>query len=359
MLRKIIKFFFLIAIVSFFACTADVPDNMKPKPSALGKINEIVVVSDDMLWDGQVGDSLRYYFESPFPVLPRPEPSFDLRHFNMEQMRAEPLRKQLRTYLVVGVLDDKTSPTSQFIRSDLKDERINMAYTDENLRTSVGTSKWATGQIVVYLFAPTEEKLLSSIGSYYPSIAKRVNLHDSKSLEAAVYAKGENKGLTQKILDNFGLNLNVPLDFVEAKYNAQDNFIWLRKEAKQATISLVIQKIEYKDQSQFSLDYVKALRDTYGKKYISSTTEGSYMVTNSDDLPMFEYAKENAAFYSKEYRGIWEMTKDFMGGPFISYMIHNAEDNVIYFCDGLVFGPGSKKRNQIQQLDLILRNARP
>lgn len=349
---------FCISFLGFNACTSEVPESIKPKPSALGKINEIVVISDETIWNGIPGDTFRYYFESSFPVLPQPEANFDLRHFTTVQLENEELRRQLRTYVYLVDLGNEDSPTTKIVRKDLGAERLERAFSDSTFNTSIGTNKWATNQILIYLFAPSESELIKRISANYSSIAKRINRHDEMPLEAAVYAKGENKGLTAKLKEDIGLELKIPLDFIVALERPDENFIWLRKDVQKASQNIVFQKIKYTSQDQLTKSYAKRLRDAYGKKYVSSDTEGSYMLTNDEDLPMFEYVREVNGNYAKEYRGIWEMNKDFMGGPFISYLILDEKNGYLYFCDGFVFGPGSKKRNLVQQLDLLFKNIR-
>lgn len=50
----------------------------------VGASGEVVVVCDDVIWDGVVGDSLRSIFDRPFPVLPQYEPWFKLVHLEPE-----------------------------------------------------------------------------------------------------------------------------------------------------------------------------------------------------------------------------------------------------------------------------------
>ena len=53
-------------------------------PGKVGASGEIVIVCEDMVWSGAVGDTLRSIFGKPFPVLPKYEPWFDLVHLTPE-----------------------------------------------------------------------------------------------------------------------------------------------------------------------------------------------------------------------------------------------------------------------------------
>jgi len=45
-----------------------------------------------------------------------------------------------------------------------------------------------------------------------------------------------------------------------------------------------------------------------------------------------------------------------MGGPFISYALVNETAGKILVIDTFVFAPGVKKRNMMQQVDLVVKN---
>lgn len=72
----------LLGILMLASCGPEMTKTMESKGTALGRLNEIVVIADDALWESAVGDTFRFYFESAYPILPAPEPLFDIRHFN-------------------------------------------------------------------------------------------------------------------------------------------------------------------------------------------------------------------------------------------------------------------------------------
>ena len=52
-------------------------------------------------------------------------------------------------------------------------------------------------------------------------------------------------------------------------------------------------------------------------------------------------------------RGLWGMVNDFMGGPFVTYMIKDEVNNRMIILDGFVHAPGQKKRPEMRKLDMI------
>lgn len=323
---------------------------------ALGTLNEIVVVAENDLWDGPIGDSIRYYYESAYPIIPQPEPFFDLRHFTPQELENEKLRRELRTYLVVADLSDDESGTTKMVRHDLGESKFSEALADPKKNNSIGRDKWAMGQIVVYLYANNQENLTSAIKNTFSAIAKRIHMHDRKIVESAVYSRQANGGLSKSLTEDFQLQVSIPYDYNVALENKDENLIWLRKDEGEAVFNLVIQKLPYENTETMSVAGIKSLRDEFGKYYVRSDEVGSYMRTNDLDLPIFEYNIEVDGSYALEARGIWEMTKDFMGGPFASYLILSKDKKHVFFIDTFIYAPGKKKRDKMQQLEYLVKS---
>ena len=289
--------------------------------------------------------------------MPSPEPMFDIRHFTPVELISETLRKELRTYIIIADLNEPESAATQMLRRDLGEERYLSAKSDSSFHTSVGKDKWARDQILIYLFGNGKEEVYETIRKNYSAIAKRVRLHDKYKLDASIYVlKNENRGLMRDISEKFGFTFRIPGDYDNIKPD-EENFMWFRKDAKRALMNIVVQKFEYTSEDQLTTESIIAMRDEYGKKHISSEAPGSYMVTNTEDLPTYDYTYEIDGQYTKEIRGIWEMENDFYGGPYATYVILNKEKNELIFIDTFVLGPGQKKRDMMMQLDYIVKTS--
>lgn len=348
------QFLLILSVLFLYNCQSLETSTMKVKPHALGKMGEIVVISDKVVWDGIVGDSMDYYLAGPFPITPRPEPLFDLRHYTAEMVTTQPFLTELRTYLVVANLSDPNSAATKMLKKDLGIDKFNKAKADPTFNSSIGKDKWASGQIVIYIFGNTHEEICTSLRENFNSITHRIHDHDKEQLRQSAFAKGVNKGLTDSIFQKFGIQMNVPVGFQKAINT--DTIFWLRKDIKEGAYSLALRKLPYENKNQLSKSYFKKLRDEYGKAYVSTAVTGSYMSTNDRDLPMLEYAIDIDGNYAKEYRGIWEMKRDFMGGPYTGYLIVNEAKGEIIFIDGWIFAPGEKKRKLLRQLEYIVKS---
>jgi len=348
----------LLTLWFLSSCNNEVTSKLEAKGTALGKMNEIVVIADDALWESAIGDTFRYYFESAYPILPQPEPLFDLRHFTPKDLLGQPLRKELRTYAILADLSDSESATTKMVKKDLGSEKFDYAIKPGAKTSSVGKDKWARGQLLVYLYAPNKEQLSAAIKSSFPAITNRVHLHDKKQLRSSIYVDRTNKGLSEKVRERFHLDFEVPGNFVVATDDTLNNVLWLRKVGKKADQNIVFQRVSYIDESQLSKEGIIAMRDKFGRTYVTSDEENDFMVVDEDVLPVYEYSFTLDDRYGKELRGIWEMTNDFSGGPFNTYVILNEANKELIYVDVFVLAPGTTKRNHMMQLDHIIKTAK-
>lgn len=350
-------------------CQSDNP-KFKVKPSALGVMNEIVVISDDEIWNGPLGDSIRYYFGGAFPLTPQPEPIFDLKQYDPLSLESQPLRKELRTYLVVADLGDPSSEAAIFVKNDLGENGIAKAKSDPEFNTSVGRNKWATGQILVYLFADGYDNLADAIGKNFANISSLVRKHDDNQLKQLTYSRGVNRGLSKQIANIIGVeSIDIPSDFVVVKEYPESQTIWLRKDVNVrkiikdeysrdqradigAVMNIVLGRKEYTSKAQLSKELMKDYFNAFGRSEVSSSEPNTYLVLNDQDLPILEFTSNFNGQYVKEYRGIWEMENDFLGGPFLSYQI--VSGNNLIFVHSFVLALGTDKRDFIQQIEKIV-----
>jgi hypothetical protein len=331
------------------------PNNMKAKPSALGVMNQIVLVTDNAVYKSIVGDTIETLFAGAYPLTPQPEELFDIKHYQVSDLNEESLRRELRTYLIVGNINDENSPVAKLIRDDLGNEKINRVRTDPSFRTSVGRDKWANGQLLIYVFGTTPEDLANAVAKNFEGIATKITEHDAPQLYQFTFGKGINGGLSKKLGERFGIQIEIPKDYEVAVDEPTNNgLIWLRTDTKDAVINIAIREYTYSDVALASKRVMIEQFDNFGKQYVSSEAPNSYMISNGIDLPILEFNRLIDGHYTKELRGVWELENDFMGGPFISYAIINEKLGKMLQIDGFIFAPGVKKRNMMQQLDVIV-----
>ena len=339
----------LLALIGLI--TSCQSSGFEKKPKALGVPNQLTVICDQELWQTDMGDSMSYYLESVYPVLPRPEPLFDLKTFTPFDIRIEELRRELRTYLVCASAQDTSSETYKLVNLHMGQ---NVDWSKVQLKQS--RDKWSRGQILLYFTAPTDTALAQALSKYMPAITEKVAEHDRKPITDKAYLKGIHERLGMQLDSLFDLRFKVPGDYVLA--TSDDSFAWLRKDFEDMTINILLAELPYTSQDQVTPESIKVVRDSLGKAYVESNTPGSHMVINDRNLPMYTFQKEVGGKYALQARGIWEMTDDFMGGPFVSYLVVRPERKTLLFMDAFVLAPGRAKRNLTQALEAVIESTR-
>ncbi len=349
-----IKFILFLGVFTMLlsSCADDIMSSHSSIPPSFGKVNEVTVLSDQKVWDGAVGDTLDYYYTGAFPITPTPEPLLDLRHYNHSQILQSTVFKHYRTYIILANLGDQESSITQMVKQDIGEEKYRKAMKDPTFNSIVGKNKWAQGQILIYIFAPTESRLIDVIKEKLPDVVERVYEHDLKQIMANTYGGGENVIAQNTIMEMMQVSSKIPADFEIAKKSLKENMIWLRKDVMDKSIeNIVIRSIPYRSEDQFEVDSIIALVEDFGQKHI----EGNVIQVNDRDLPTYEYVRTVDNDYLKEIRGIWESTTSFMGGSYIAYLIKDKDSDKLIFAMSFIYAPGEKKRNLIQRSDVVMR----
>ena len=132
-----------------------------------------MVVAEKGTWEGVVGETFREYFVQPYPVLPQPEPIFDIKFVASSELKN--LQREVRTIVFLGTIEGINS-TSQMIKQSLGNETYEKAKEDLSINLAYREDLWADGQLIVYLFAPTDAQLIENIKPGIHKLRKSLQL---------------------------------------------------------------------------------------------------------------------------------------------------------------------------------------
>lgn len=332
-------------------CSGEVQSSLAPVPTAYGPINQLNVISDSTIWNDRIGDSVDFYYASAYPIMPQPEPIFDVRHLQPQQMKAMPAMRELRNYLILADLSDNTSPTTKMVREDISDSKLQEAM-QKGYGTTIGRNKWAKGQQLIYIYGNTREELLAGVVNSFPAVAARVQEFDRKSIDATTFFSGMNRDLMDTVQQIVGVEMRIPKEFFLAPLE-DTTIVWLREDTPYGSNNIFLSRIPYRSEKQLSKEHIINIRDSLGN-YVSTTIPNTYMRVNDEDLPMIAEQTTINGDYALEARGIWEIENDFVGGPFVSYLIYDPNKTDLLFVDAFVHAPGEEKRDKVQALEYIV-----
>lgn len=345
--------FLTVVSALFLAACGDFEKEYRSTPSAHGKPNQVVIIADESVWEGPVGDSILYFMETPYLMLPQYEPTFDVKPLTPEAIKEAPIRRQARVVMIVADISQEASPTTQMVVEDIGEERLRRARTDSSYNLIIGKNKWAEGQMVIYQMGQSASAIVDNLRYNFTTLQSRIHQFDTEMLRNTAFQAGVDVELTQKIKDKYGFEMQIPDEYQLAR--EEGAFLWLRKDTRKLTSNILIQTMAYRDSIQLTRAGLIALRDTLGKLHISSQQPNSYMRVNAEDLPLIVDPGLIDGHFKLEARGIWELVNDFKGGPFLTYLILDDSRQRLIFLDGFILAPGEEKRNHMQYLEQIFQ----
>lgn len=315
---RIVKVFLVVLIL--FSCDKEVK-NFKPQSS--GRINSISVIIDKSSWDGKIGDAIREKYASEFVGLPQVEEAFTLNYIPYEAFTGFG-----RTARNVIYINKKKQDKPRMIRD-----------------------RYARPQLFLEVSGLDNESIIKGILSSFE--------FSSTQFQNGEITENKNRILNSLLkdtgLDSLNISLKIPSAYSVFKNELET--VWLQKPLKNGTSNLIIKDLNsfVYDFEKINLNDVVSLRDSIGKEFIPGRVENSYMITEKEYLPYISYQSVNG-FEAIETRGTWEVKGDYMGGPFINYIIKDTLNKSLLYVEGFVFSPSQRKRDKMIELEAVIKS---
>ncbi len=315
---RIFKAFLTVLIL--VSCDKEVK-NFKPQSS--GRINSISVIIDKPSWDGKIGDAIREKYASEFIGLPQVEEAFTLNYIPYEAFTGFG-----RTARNIIYINKKKQDKPRMIRD-----------------------RYARPQLFLEVSGLDNESIIQGISSSFE--------FSSAQFQNGEITENKNRILNSLLkdtgLDSLNISLKIPSAY--SVFKNEPETVWLQKPLKNGTSNLIIKDLNssVSDFEKINLNDVVSLRDSIGKEFIPGRVENSYMITEKEYLPYISYQTVNG-FEAIETRGTWEVKGDYMGGPFINYIIKDTLNNSLLYVEGFVFSPSQRKRDKMIELEAVIKS---
>ena len=315
---RIIKVFLTVLILG--SCDKEVK-NFKPQSS--GRINSISVIIDKPSWEGKIGDAIRDKYASEFIGLPQVEEAFTLNYIPYEAFTGFS-----RTARNIIYINKKKEDKPRMIRD-----------------------RYARPQLFLEVSGLDNESIIQGISSSFE--------FSSAQFQNGEITENKNRILNSLLkdtgLDSLNISLKIPSAY--SVFKNEPETVWLQKPLKNGTSNLIIKdlKSSLSDFEKINLNDVVSLRDSIGKEFIPGRVENSFMITEKEYLPYISYQAVNG-FEAIETRGTWEVKGDYMGGPFINYIVKDTLNNSLLYVEGFVFSPSQRKRDKMIELEAIIKS---
>tara|TARA_B100000378_G_scaffold47506_1_gene35429 strand:+ start:572 stop:1525 length:954 start_codon:yes stop_codon:yes gene_type:complete len=311
------KKFILIAALLFISCN----DGTKIVLASSGNLNEISIVVEDQLWEGSVGKALTNILSKPIYGLPQQEPLFKLRQI----------------------------PPRVFSGFVTKSRTIIIIENNKQKHTRLLLNKYASPQTVIVVSGMTSREIIEELKKHSKKIINNIKEAEIKEKQRRI-RKSLN---SSQVLDSiFKIKLNYPSIYRVAAVDR--NFVWLRKDIKSGSVNLSVFQTPLKT-NRLNTEKIIIIRDSVSKQKIPGPTKETYMSTETQYKPVLVPTKIRK-YKGLEVRGLWEVKKQFMGGPFINFSVVDSINSRILFFDGFVYSPATKKASYIFEIEAIIKS---
>lgn len=311
--------FILISVLSAITLTSCEGNSFL---NASSTANEVMVIMDENGWEGKAGRALFDVLNSPVKGLPQYEPNFKILH----------------------LVPENFTRTFKMARNVVIPEISNI-YIEPKL--SAEPDKYAYGQIILTIKAPDTTSFVNFLATNTEVINEYII---TKELErTADWLIKDTEAPKTRIKQLFGIDMYYP----KGISNIQEfpNFYWATNNAPRSRRDIIVYQFPYTSESIFEKDSLIAMRN----KVLGENIQGSFNshMTTSQYEPFYKRLDIDNLFRA-EVRGLWEMTNDMMGGPFVMQAFVNENTGMVVVAEVLVYAPESKKRNLIRGMEASL-----
>lgn len=318
-----ILFVALLALASLNSCS----DSKRKKallPTVSGKAGEVVVVIGKTDWEGALGTAVRDVLAADCPYLPQKEPLYTL--VDLAPSAFTNIFKVHRNILAFNIDPTVVKPGVE-LRMDV----------------------WAVPQIVVMVNAPSSEAALQLFNENTERICSGIEQIERDRVIANTKKYSE-AGLYPVVKETFGGSMYFPSGY-NLKKKTQD-FIWISYETTYTQQGIFIYRYPVVDDKEFTVDRIVERRNAVMKENVPGMFEDSYMIT-AEAVPGLDYVRYKGRDFAQT-RGLWEVHKDFMGGPFVSHSFYSPDGKYIIVTEAYVYAPKYDKRHYLRQVESLL-----
>ncbi len=318
------SYIILAAVLGMFLSLGGCRDYKPVKPDSIGKINNLLIVVPAKDWKGSLGDTIRHIFARDVDVLPQREPLFNL-------------------YQTDPAYFDQTFNVMRNILIIRRGNHNGVSFIHD---------KYAIPQLITYVEGKSTEDIYKLLDKHSEQIIDSFKTVEKKILLS--HYKKKDWINTDSIRKSLHIDIKIPQGF--KKIIAKDGFFWYREDLPDGSKNILLYSVPLTNLDSLAANIPK-IRDSIGKKYIPGPLPNTWMVTEKGFSPVQHRVRFNG-ITAIESRGLWEVENDFMGGPYLNYIIPLPKHHKAVIAEGFIYLPADNKRNMLLELEAILQTVK-
>jgi hypothetical protein len=328
---KIKILIFLSILLLITACAGEKHPNGQRRskaslltPTSSGNPYEVMVVADDSVYNGYAGKALKTILDRPLLGLPQAEEQFHKSHITQKNF----------------------NKITNIFRNIV---RINISRDFTKAKMKVEHDVHSTPQLIITIQGPNQVIVSQYITEHTRDITSLITSQEINTAANNLYYE-HNVKFAKKVKEMFDCDFYIPVDINKMKTGK--DFIWASDDGLSVIQNICIYSLPYVSEKMLTRNPYIALRDKVMADNIPGAHEGSVMRTNHEFVWIKNIrVRDDVAM---EARGLWEMSKEAMGGPFVSHSRIDTINNRIIVVEGFVYAPDKMKRTMIRRLEAAL-----
>lgn len=329
-LRTILLLGLAVVMMGGGSCLFTSCNNGKQEVKKLGKAvsgpYELLLVANKDWLNTNAGQTLMVVLNSPIEGLPQPEP-----HFRITTINPHDFKGTFAGYANVIMVD---------IGKDKAEKHLSLL-----------SDLYCKDQLLMLLGAPDNDAFIELVRERAELI---LSTFDEREIarESRTLAQSHSTKVLNQANKQFGITMYAPKEINELK--SGKDFLWASAMNDEARMNVCVYTVPLR--SVTTIEEFVALRDSVMKINIPGKREGVWMET---DIRSVTTHNKNIGEEQRpvvEFKGLWDMKDDAMGGPFVSYVQADYTNSKLLITEGFVFAPSKDKRAMIRQLEGALQS---
>jgi len=233
---------------------------------------------------------------------------------------------EYKNLLFISLSEPKDSTIDQLVNK-FKETYENNLFVLEDI--------YAKNQSLIFLSSENQSTFNSLLTDHSSWIIDKINENINKNLNYYVYKNGINQEIKNTLLNYFKLEFDVQTDFLVIKDDYDLNqFFWIGRGYPYRWITF--KKIQLNSDFLLFEDFKNHINNDM--KNVKITDYYKNLLYESDDIIKIQ--------------GLYEEENSNTGGPFVSYVKVNSDDNTAIIITGFVNNPGKNKLRLLKELEL-------
>ncbi|MBZ9652399.1 DUF4837 family protein [Psychroflexus montanilacus] len=314
----------IFLFISIIACNEG--NNSAYKAESSGNLNQLNVIISNEEWQDSIGEHIREIFAADVAGLPQQEPKYALNQIPPSSFSG--FARKNRTFLKIE-------------NSDKTGHRVLL-------------DSFAKPQVGIAITGPDKESIIKELNDNKESFLKKLEQTELKEKRRRMRKAPKEVDVLKKSL---GISMLFPSAYRYAKQ--EDKFFWMRKDIKNGSMELLAYEVPTStiEKNGDIIANVIKMRDSVGEKHVPGPNEDTHMITEEAYAP-YLFETEIDGKFAYEIKGTWEVKGFFMAGPFVTYAIKDDKKDRYVILEGFVFKPSSSKRQQMFEIEAILKSAK-